>query len=102
MAWQKGESGNPTGAGAGRKKMTPEMREALDNYGPEGIESLINIARTADRDSDKINAITVLLDRGFGKPVQAIDAEVTDLRPIQFAAVLGKLGTTDELHPKAE
>ena len=100
MAWQKGESGNPTGAGAGRKKMSPEMRAALDAYGPEGIETLIQIARTSERDVDRLTAINALLDRGYGKPVQAIDAEINDLRPITFAPVLGKL--TDGTDTKAD
>lgn len=95
MAWEKGQSGNPTGAGAGRKKMSPEMRAALDAYGPEGIASLIEIARTASRESDKITAITALLDRGYGKPVQAIEAEVTDLRPIVFPGQLQGLVKSD-------
>ncbi len=86
MAFVKGQSGNPTGEGAGRKKMSPEMRAALDNYGLEGINALIEIARTADRDSDKITAISTLLDRGYGKPVQQVDADVHDSRYIIIPA----------------
>jgi hypothetical protein len=41
-----------------------------------------------------VRAAEVLLNRGYGMPVQAIEAEIADLRPIVFAPVLGKLVTS--------
>ena len=40
-------------------------------------------------------AAEIVLDRHLGKPVQAIDAEISDLRPITFAPVLRNLVGTD-------
>lgn len=37
------------------------------------IEKLCKIAKTADKESDQIKAIEILMDRGFGKAEQAID-----------------------------
>ena len=37
------------------------------------IERLSKLARSAQRETDQIRAIEVLLDRGFGKSEQAID-----------------------------
>lgn len=45
------------------------------------IERLSTIARTAEKDSDQIKAIEVLMDRGFGKSEQSIDLTTHDNRP---------------------
>ncbi len=76
--------------------MSPEMRKALEDYGLEGITSLIDLARNAQETKDRIKAITELLDRGYGKAVQAIEAEVTERRPILYDSVY------DEINPKAD
>lgn len=95
MPFKPGESGNPNGINAGRKKMSPEMRKALEDYGIEGINNLIDLARNAKEERDRIKATTELLDRGYGKAVQAIEAEITDLRPIVFDAALGGIVKPD-------
>lgn len=41
------------------------------------IEKLSYIAKNAEKDSDQIKAIEILMDRGFGKAEQAIDVTTT-------------------------
>jgi hypothetical protein len=86
------EKGNP---GGGRPKMPPEERErwkAVSSKSLKGIEDLL--------EADKAPPLAILLkiaeisaDRAYGKPVQAIDAEVTERRPI---IIDGAYGEKDE------
>jgi len=72
--WQPGQSGNPTGR-APPTVTELELRELCRAAAPEVVPRLIKIVKSgADRDA--IRASEVLLDRGFGKPRQTIDAEV--------------------------
>src|SRR5947209_6183894 len=68
-----GESRNPNG----RSKVDFEMRALARSYGPQAIEALVSIALNPEaKDTDRIYASNSLLDRGYGKPVQQIEAEV--------------------------
>jgi hypothetical protein len=84
--------GNP---GGGRPKMPDDLKEAFKAAAPEALATLLNVMRNGDKGSDRVKASEAILDRGYGKPVQSIEAEVSDLRPILFDAVLGRLVKTD-------
>jgi len=80
--FQKGQSGNP----GGRPKVPEEIKEAFRAAGPNACECLCKIiADPAAKDSDKIRAAEVILDRGFGKPTQSVDLEATVGAPISIA-----------------
>jgi len=75
MAYEPGKSGNPKG----RPKKTMEQilfehrcREYLEKF---GFEDIVSMAKSAAK-ADKKWALEVMLDRGFGRPVQAIDADI--------------------------
>jgi hypothetical protein len=74
---QPGEVRNPNG----RSKVDFEMRELARSYGPKVIEVLVSIAFDPEaKDADRIYASNSLLDRGYGKPIQEIAADI-GLRP---------------------
>ncbi len=65
----------------GRKKGTPnkataEIREHAQQYTVEALEGLAQIARTSESDAAKVSAWKAILDRGHGRPVVSIDAQV--------------------------
>ena len=68
MAFQPGQSGNPSG----RPKADPALRAAAQAKTEEALNVLI--AAMADEDVKvRIMAAQAILDRGHGKPAQAID-----------------------------
>lgn len=74
--WKTGQSGNP----GGRPKKTEEMRSAEElarKHSPEAIQALIIAMRTAETDRDRIHAAEIILDRGWGKPAQTSNVNVS-------------------------
>lgn len=72
--WEKGQSGNQAGS-----KKTPELRllkNACIELYSECLEGLKELMKS-DNEKIKLQAINSILDRGFGKPEQAVSAEVT-------------------------
>lgn len=53
-------------------KATAEIKELAAAYGPAALKELHRIGSESASDAARVSALTVLLDRGFGKPAQAI------------------------------
>src|SRR5262249_1155490 len=71
--FQKGQSGNP----GGRPKEIAEVKELARAHMPAAIEALASIMNNPKAsDAARVSAATALLDRGYGKPQQHIDAEI--------------------------
>lgn len=75
--FKKGQSGNPKG----RPKVDFEVREAARLYGQEAIDKLAELMRGEDARVAS-SAAQALLDRGFGKPTQAVEVSGQDGNPI--------------------
>jgi hypothetical protein len=65
----------------GRRKGTPnkvtaEIREHAQQYTTEALDGLAQIARTSTSDAARVAAWNAILDRGHGRPVQAVDLGV--------------------------
>lgn len=76
MAFKKGKSGNP----GGRPKEVEGLKRMIREKSKDGadfIKRLYTIADDAEEDRDKINAIKILLEYGFGKPSQDVDLHGT-------------------------
>ena len=63
--------------GAGRKpgvrnKVTREIKDIAQSYGPKAITLLWGLAEGAESDAAKVAAIKEILDRGYGKASQLI------------------------------
>ncbi len=68
-AWRKGQSGNP----GGRPKEVAEVRELSRQYTEEAIQTLVTLMQSAKLERTRLAAASELLDRGYGRPPQAID-----------------------------
>lgn len=76
-------AGRKTG---GRRKGTPnkataDVKALAQQYGREAVDTLAEIMRGGDSDKARAAAANALLDRGYGKPVQAVTGE--DGGPVQ-------------------
>ncbi len=65
--FQKGQSGNP----GGRPKEADDVRELARQHGPAAIAKLVEWL-ASDNAKASVSACQVLLDRGYGKAVQAL------------------------------
>jgi hypothetical protein len=65
-----GASPNP----GGRPKDIGDVRELARSHTAESVETLATIMRSGKSEVARITAATSLLDRGWGRPVQTIDA----------------------------
>ena len=73
--WRKGQSGNP----GGRTRVIGDLQEQARQWAPEALEALREIAASRDAPpSARVSAAVALLDRGYGKPAQSIDAKVSN------------------------
>ena len=71
--WKKGESGNPTGRPKRNREITLYISEKTDE-GRALVDQLCEMAVSPKvNPRDRIRAIEMLLDRGFGKAVQPIE-----------------------------
>ena len=65
--------GNKTG---GRPRLPEELKEAFRAACPDALEVLKRIlTNEGAKDSDRIRCAEIILDRGYGKPVQAVDLD---------------------------
>lgn len=99
--WKKGEVQNPHG----RPKLTPEQlatsrmfRQACRERSPEALEAIEMLTVHADRDSVRLAASSFIIEHGFGKALQTIEASGPDGGPIPVSTTpLSKEQLLDEL-----
>lgn len=72
--WVKGAaSPNP----GGRPREVADVRDLAKSYTAEAIETLAKIMQAEDSPpTARVAAASALLDRGYGKPAQAMDAKI--------------------------
>jgi hypothetical protein len=57
-------------------KITADIKALAQEHGPSAIATIINIMQTGENDGVRLAAAKELIDRGFGKAVQAIEADI--------------------------
>lgn len=85
--------GRPKGA---VNKNTLHVRELARTYGAGAIARLAYLMEFAESEQAQIAAAKELLDRGFGKSVQAIETSGPDGGPIQISQIQLVSLTPDE------
>jgi len=71
--FQPGQSGNP----GGRKRLPEEFKQLARSNSELALKAVIEIVKNPkSKDSDKIRAAEIIMDRGWGKPVQGFDIGV--------------------------
>ena len=72
----KGQSGNP----GGRPVVMAEVKELARSHTADAIDTLAEIMRDEDEPAAaRVAAASAILDRGYGKPVQEINANNTNI-----------------------
>jgi len=99
-AWQKGMVSPNAG---GRPAVIRDLREAAQGYSAEALETLASVMRDqASPQAAKVAAARELLDRGFGKAVQAVDVNSKVDMGATAAAVLMDLANRAKTAKAAE
>lgn len=80
MKFRKGQSGNP----GGRPKVMGDVQELARQHAPTVIVELARLALKAKSETARIAAIRELLDRGYGRPRQAMEVSVPAGDPLQL------------------
>ena len=85
--WKPGQSGNPKG----RPKTPDEVRQKLKDALGDAVDVLIQLSKTADKDSVRYQAAQELVDRVLGRPTQPLDIDQSGAVRVEF------VGGTDDL-----
>lgn len=77
----------------GRQKGTPnkataDIKALAQEYGPEAITRLVDIMMNSESDQAKLGAIKELLDRGYGKAKQQVEATGPNGGPMTFERII--------------
>jgi hypothetical protein len=75
-SFKPGQSGNPNG----RPRVLADVQNAAREHSAEALETLAQIMRNPKAPAAaRISAACALLDRGYGKPPQTVDANNTNV-----------------------
>lgn len=66
--------------GAGRKaggsnSVAPDIKQLARKYAHEAIETVYNVMKKSKIEGNRVAAAQILMDRGFGKPTQAMGVD---------------------------
>src|SRR5215813_4722455 len=74
--------------GGGRPKVLAEVQELARQHAPSAIAELARLALKAKNETARIAAIRELLDRGYGRPRQAVEVSAPVGDPLDPLRVL--------------
>ena len=73
-SWKKGQSGNPAGLTSRQRQYVQDVKAACRKHSGRSVRTLAKALNAKDCPwPSKIQAASILLDRGYGKPSQTID-----------------------------
>jgi|SRR6185436_3094417 len=85
--FKPGKSGNPGGMTKEQRAQIAVVRSAALEHCPQAIRELVELMNSTDP-KVKLAACNSILDRGMGKPAQAITGGDEGDAPLQLAGVL--------------
>jgi hypothetical protein len=88
--FRPGQSGNP----GGRPKGERSVREIAQQHTTAAMETLVTVMQTG-KNSERVQAATVLLDRGWGKPIQSVEMTGSQLSLVDLLASLNTSSAAD-------
>jgi hypothetical protein len=100
--FSKGRSGNPGGL---KHKHVSDLSKEARRYASLAVSTLVKICRKG-MERNQLAAARELLDRGYGRPLQMIDAsmvhkKLSELTPDEIAALEARILTNAATDPEA-
>jgi hypothetical protein len=94
--WKPGQSGNP----GGRPKVAGDLRDLARTYTHTAVATLVSIMSDHQAPAAaRVTAANALLDRGHGKPIQAMEHTGKDGGLIEYRLSAEGRALLDELLP---
>ena len=93
LKFRKGQSGNP----GGRPKVLGDVQELARQHAPAAIVELARLALKAKSETARIAPIRELLDRGYGRPRQAMEVSLPADNPLQL--LLDEIDALSRIEP---
>lgn len=88
MAEKRGR-GRPKGS---LNKVTASVKEAAQKFTDDALETLAQIMRDGESEAARVAAANSILDRGHGRPKQALDVDATVAATIQVITGVPRAG----------
>jgi hypothetical protein len=89
--FRSGQSGNP----GGRPKGERSVREIAQQHTAAAMETLVTVMQTG-KNSERVQAATALLDRGWGKPTQSVEMSGDRTTLVDLLVSLNKSHPVDD------
>ena len=71
-------------------KVTAELRGAAQQYTMQALEVLVHVAQHGESESARVSAACALLDRGHGRPTQAVNVGADSSMAALMARIDGR------------
>ena len=89
MDWATVREGSVRKPG-GRPKVVTEIRQLARERGPKAIAARVKVMTKGKSEAARVAAANALLDRGWGRPKQSDESEVTHRYVVELPPVLTK------------